>query len=436
ALNGLHAGAFYESRDPAVERAGLENAALRVTLEGNLRRETLLIGEIVPPAAGAKPDPENEVHFARIEDKSVVFTTAIPARLLNDLRNAQDRLRDKRILDFELRNVNALTLVAPGQPEIRLQGPEAATPARGNAAPAIPPTGDREGWQLITRSSAGQAPQTIAADAEIVQELLKKLQLLDATKFQSDAPSAADLENWGFNRPEREITLSLDTGGGPGGREPSSITLQLGSNPNEPGIAYARVTNAPFVYTVGSEVFEFTPSTPLYYRQRLLRWLSAGTRIVGIKLVDVAADRTVYERNAPANATDASPAPEEPEARRKAVTAILRQLSELKAKRFVAASFNPAHAEYNGTTPPWKFRVEATLALTGGTGSITTSTTTLFLTDRIGGTTMLAGTTDFGGVTFEVTQDLLDAIFALTYGEQHDPGPPPPEKPAEGTTKP
>lgn len=442
-LNGLRASTFFETQDPAIERAGLDNAAMRVTLEGNLRRETLLIGEAVPAAAGAKPDPENEIHFARIEDKTVVFTVSLPTKLLNDLRNAQDRLREKRILDFEPRNVNAITIVSPGQPEIRLQGAEpAAIRAAASAAPATPatpaPAAEHETWQLVTRSSAGQAPQTVAADAAVVQELLQKLQLLQATRFQSDAPSAADLENWGFNRPEREITLSLDTGGGPAGTGQSTVTLQFGANPNEPGVAYARLANAPFVYQVGSEAVDLAPRSPLYYRQRLIRELPAGAKIVGLKLVDQSTDRVVYERMAPANAADATPKPEDqdPEPRKKAVTTVLRELTTLKAKRFIAESFNADHADFNGTTVPWKFRLEATLALSASTGTATTSTMTVLLTDRLGGTVMLAGTSEFGGLTFEATQELLDAVFALTYGEQHDPGPPPPEKPATEPAKP
>ena len=48
----------------------------------------------------------------------------------------------------------------------------------------------------------------------------------------------------------------------------------------------------------------------------------------------------------------------------------------------------------------------------------------VLLTDRLGGTTLLAGTTEFGGIEFEVTQPMLDALFALTYAEKNDPGMP------------
>ena len=52
--------------------------------------------------------------------------------------------------------------------------------------------------------------------AGLVDKLLRRLQLLDvaaprpnASPFVSDAPSGAEIENLGFNRPERVITLQL-----------------------------------------------------------------------------------------------------------------------------------------------------------------------------------------------------------------------------------
>ncbi|MEX2043757.1 MAG: hypothetical protein WD941_00295, partial [Opitutus sp.] len=71
---------------------------------------------------------------------------------------------------------------------------------------------------------------------------------------------------------------------------------------------------------------------------------------------------------------------------------------------------------------PWRFRLEATVVLPGGTGADQTSTLTLFLSERAGGTQQLAGSREFDAV-FVLDQPLLDAIWALTYGPR-DPGPP------------
>jgi hypothetical protein len=409
ALNALLAKKFYEPADPKLEQAGLDAPALRVTLEGNARRETLLL---------ATPSPDGG-YFAKVEDKSAIFNVEVPTDLLERLRNAQETLRDKRILDFEARSVTAFSLVAPGQPELSLQRLEGATGSHS--------------WQLVSRSPLGQAPQTLPADSAIVQDLLQRLELFSARKFLSDAPSAADLENYGFNRPERELTLNLNTGGGPRGTEASTLMLQIGIKPDERATAYARVANAPFVYQVDPEVLEMTPVLARHFRQRLLRELPQGAHLTGLKLTEAATGTLVFEIANPVALTPESLAQLKlADQTRQALAAILAEMRALRAKRFVADGFNPDHAESGGASHPWKYRLDVTLALTGGAGPATNSTTTLFLTDRLGGTTQLAGTAEFDGVIFEITQELLDALFVVTYAEKHDPGAP--AKPADDAT--
>ena len=423
ALNGLTAQKFIETReaaDPAV--TGLAAPELRVTVEGNARRETLLLGLPVAEAApttraDGETIPRPTVFHAKIEDKTAVFTTPMPQKLLDDLRHAQEFLRDARILEFDPHTVTAITLTAPGLPELDLQ--------RLEAAPGT------ESWQLINRTPGGQAPQTLAADPALVADLLQKLELFSATKFLSDAPSAADLENYGFNRPEREITLTLSTGGGPHLSDPSSLTLQIGIKPEDRRVAYARLTNALYLYQIDPAILEFTPADPRQFRQRLLRELPEGARITGLSLTETGAAAPIYSRQLHEAETWEKILSPEPEVRQKALTALLAQLRALRAQRFIADSFNADHAESAGINQPWKYRLEVTMGLTGGNGATQTSSTVLMLTDRIGGTTQIAGTADpmFGvnGVTFTVTQEMLDALFTLTYAEQHDPGPPKPE---------
>jgi hypothetical protein len=439
--NVLTARSFLEPRDTDLERAGLNAPSLQVTLEGNARRETLLLGNttgVTVPREGAKePDVE---YFAKIEDKPVVFTTAVPADLLKVLRTAQESLRDPRVLDFDPSGVTSVTLVAPGQPELTLQKLE----------------GDNQGWQAVLRVS-GAAPQTTAADPEVVSTLLKKIAQLsaheprpNAPKFLSDAPSASDLENWGFNRPAREITLNLAPGAGGGPtREPTSLTLQIGVSPDKPGEAFARATNAPYVYQVLPDILDDTPVAARHYRNRILRELPEAARITSLKLTALPANTAVVSLSnataitpeslatatftpgdaAPAGGTTvATPIPEKA---RTVLVSLLAQLRTLRAKAFTAGTFVPDHAETATGPQPWKYQLEVVTSFAAGTAPAQNTTLTLLLTDRLGGTTMLAGTAEFGGVVFEVTQEMLDAIFALTYGTQQDPGLPAatPEKP-------
>ncbi|MDI1250840.1 MAG: DUF4340 domain-containing protein, partial [Lacunisphaera sp.] len=148
ALNSLNAKNFLDPANPLLQKSGLESPTLRVTLEGNARRETLLLGNpTTPAAAGNGAAPAEVEYFARIEDKSAVFTTTVPPPLLVVLGSAQETLRDPRVLDFEPGTVTALALTAPGSPELALQKLESSGPATtGNgAAPA------QEGWLAVAR---------------------------------------------------------------------------------------------------------------------------------------------------------------------------------------------------------------------------------------------------------------------------------------------
>ena len=439
ALNGLNAKKFLEPRDTDLERTGLNAPVLRVTLEGNARRETLLLGG--PAAAGE--------YFAKIEDKAVVFTIAVPAPLLDVLRTAQETLRDPHVLDFEPNTVKTLTIVAPGQPELTLQKLESAALLAGGPAPAdasakIPAPSDaqaKEGWQAVVRVG-GQAPLTAAADSAVVTEVLQKISLLAVRKFLSDAPSAVDLENYGFNRPERELTLGLNTGGGPRGGDPSTLTLQIGISPDKPGEAFARVTNAPYVYSILPDILDATPALARHYRQRVLRELPESARITGLTLTELPGNQVRWNAsNEVALTPESLAAVKLPDPVRVALGALLGQMRTLRAKRYTADSFSPDHADTASGPRPWKYRLETAVTFTGGSGVAQNSSTTLFLTDRLDGTTLLAGTTEFGGVEFEVTQEMLDALFALTYADKNDPGPPvvtptAPTKPAEAAPAP
>lgn len=421
ALTALQVSRFLEARDADPAKTGLASPQLRVTLDGNARRETLLLGNLVLPAPAAGTIGPVEV-YAKLEDKPAVFVTRLTAGqnpgnkeqmgLLDRLARAQETLRDRHILDFDFTDVTALTVASPDRPELTLQRLDA--------------TQATEAWQVVLRGATGQVPQTIPADTAIVQDFLQRLKLLSATQFLSDAPSAADLESFGFNRPDREITLNLRTGGGPTGNDASSATLQIGTKPAAPGVAYARVANAPYVYEIDTDLLEDVPVTALHFRQRVLRELPEGTHIVGLTLTDLSTNTVVTALNAapggeltPAGITAAEGAA----AKRPHLATLVAELRQLRAKRFVTDTFDPDRATYNGGNPAWRYRIDVALTLAGGNAQTVTSK--LYLTERLGGTTQLAGTEEFGGVTYEAPQELVDAIFALTYADKNDPGPPP-----------
>ncbi|HVU22759.1 MAG TPA: DUF4340 domain-containing protein [Opitutus sp.] len=402
-LDALRVHNFLVDNPPATLPS--EKPALRISLEGNNRRETLLLGDAVPPGAspagGAKAADTD--YYAQFEGRAVVFTVAIPADLRDVLDHAEDKLRETRVLyasgavDFDPNAVTAVTLSAPGQPPLTLQRLETGARSVEDVA-----------WQIVLRSDSGQGPQTLLADRAAVGRLLQQLAQLTATGFQTDAPRDADLEAFGFNRPEREITFTMP------GKDP--VTLQIGVSAQRDGPAYARVTTGSVsIYTINPDILREIPTAPRAWRQHLLRELPAGARITALKLTDLADNRVLVDTaiDAAGHPATGTPAPD-------AVETILGQLRTLRAEEFVLDHF-AERVTVAGEERPWRYQLEATITLTGGAGE-QTNTTTLFLTPRVGGDRQLAGSPEFNAV-FAVEQPLIDALFRLTEGPR-DPGAP------------
>ena len=418
ALTALRAERFLSDRDVPAEGTGLKGDApfLRITLEGDNRRETLLLGQ---PVAAEKAGAPETVRYAQLEDRTQLFTVAISNPLLDNLKNAQETLRETRILDFTPAAVTALTLRAPGQPALLLQRLEV-------------PAGSPPAWQ-IDRSSTPDTPP-MPAEANLVEQLLNRLADLRATApapgksgFVADAPDQDALEKLGFNLPEREITLTVTPGepaaapAAPALRTaPAPLTLQIALGAG--GSPSARVLGQTFVYAVPADTLNGLPVASRFYRSRLLRTLPEGAQITGLTLTAEGAPAAapVYAHTLAAGETWAQVLAAEPAGRRAALEQVLAQLRALRAKQFVTESFTDT-VTVGGSAQPWKYRLEATLTLTGGTGA-QTSTTTLLLSERNGGGTQFAGSREFG-VVFELEQPLLDALWTLTYGPR-DPGPP------------
>jgi hypothetical protein len=397
ALNNLRVKSFVTSSPPATLPS--DKPSLRVSLEGNNRRETLLLGEPLAAASPDAPAPAETEYYAQFEGRAALFTVAIPATLKSTLDTAQDKLRETRLLDFDPHAVTAITLEAPNQPALTLQRLETGAQS-----------GDAVAWQIVLRGDNTQGPQTRPADRDAVGRLLQQLSLLSAQTFASDAPREPDLETWGFNQPERSVTLTV-----PG--DPP-IQLQIGVTTPRSGLAYARLPSvSPSVYGVDPNILQQTVVEPRAWRARLLRELPAGARITAIKLSDLGQDKTLLDTTLDAEGRPAEPGPN-PEA----VQTLLAQLRTLHAREFVLDQFVD-RVNVGGDERPWRYRLDATITLTGGAGE-QTSTTTLFFTPRIGGAHQLAGSpgNEFNAV-FEIEQPFLDALWKLTEGAS-DPGPP------------
>jgi hypothetical protein len=382
-LDSLRVKSFVLQNPPAPTPSAAP--LLRVALEGNNRHETLYLGG---PAEG------DQAYYAQLEDRNAIFTVAIPKALMDTLRNAPDELRDRHVLDFDANAVTSIALSAPNQPELNLQRLEST--AAGQVA----------GWQIVRRGGGAPGPQTLPADAAAVQRLLDQLETLTALKFQSDAPTNADLEDWGFNRPEREIALTL------AGATNTQVTLQIGLPTGHENVAYARIAGSSSVYAVEPDILRETDAKPLAWRERLLSTLPASARITSLSLASAADGSVIYARKLADGETWDTALAGETAPRKAALETVLSQLRLLRAASFVQDGF-PEKVFAAGDVRPWRYRLDATVSLPGGAGAGQVNTMTLWFAERTGGAEQLAGSKDFGAV-FAIEQPLLDALWTLT----------------------
>ena len=242
--------------------------------------------------------------------------------------------------------------------------------------------------------------------------------------YLRDAPSDAEIENFGFNLPQREITLTLApvaavNGGLPA---PRRLTVQIGVSSLQGGTLQARVLGQSFIYAVAADTLNGLPVAPLFYRDRTVRTLPEGARIIGLKLVaNASPEQPLVNLSLAEGQTWDEALAAETDARRAALKTLLEGLTTLRAKQFVSDSFTPTTL-VAGQPTPWTYGLEATLALGGATDAPQKSVTTLQIAERSGGGAQLAGSAEFG-VVFSIEQTLLDALWLLTYGAR-DPGPP------------
>ena len=413
-LNALRAKSF-----PSAAPSPAAAPVLRITIEGNNRHETFFIGEPVTAAATAlsRPtEPRGEPaaspalitteYYAQLEGRNAIFTVAMSPQLLDALRNAQTALRETRILEFDASAVTKIELSSPMQPNQALLTLQRLEPPPGQAANVAPP------WQIVRRGDGAQGPQTLPADRGAVQRLLEQLSLLSAKTFKSDAPTGADLEEWGFNRPSREIALTLA-----GSTTP--LVLRIGTDANRSAF-YARVgtpTDAgTSIYQISPEIEQYLQLSPPAWRDRAVTEpLPATARINAFKLTDLESKQVLFETAVDATG-EPSTAPRDP----KAVKDVITALRALRAKEFVPGGF-AERITAAGDERPWRFQLDAAITLPGAAGAEQARTLTLFFTERLGGTQMFAGSKELDTV-FSLEQPLVDALWSLAYGSR-DPGP-------------
>jgi len=396
-LNALKVQEFIASDDGNLAQYGLQTPFMRVTLEGENKRQTILIGNQLESATG------DALYYAKMSENPTIFT--IPSLLFNILDNAQVSLRARRFVNFDPDSVSSIE-ISQGDTALSLQRLEVGE------------------WQIFRREEDNGRMTAHPADGKIIHGMMDKLLQLRALSFVTDAPSAADLENFGLTDPQRVIQVRTPD---------TSVKLIVGDL--APGSsnsiqAYAKLESEPYIYTINQAFLEHFPAFPLHYRNRTVHQQPADARLVSITVRDLDSDTIVYTaalNEVTPNWTQVAQANEADKRSRDHLLKLVDLAGTIEARDYLVDSFMP-QIQFGNRKITWKYTLDLQFALSGPAGE-TTWTTTLWLSDRLGGTRALAGSEEFK-VIFLQTQDFVESFYGLTFN-RFDPGPEPEPTPEE-----
>ena len=375
-----------ETSDPILQ--GLESPTMRVTLHGNKRRQTLLIGNKAPTTQ----DDEPPVYFARIEDNPTVFTVA--AEPFDKLREAEEALRERNFMNFDPAALTSINLSA-GDLQIRIQKLET-----GNS------------WQVI-ESNADTDIQPRHADPEVIEKLITDIKNLRAIDFEKNAPTATELDGLGFNTPRLTIKLTLGD---------SEITLLLAHPETEKEKLYARSDKAEYIYTVDRRsTLQTIPLNAAYYRKRTLETLPKAAKIQSIKLEDISSGEAIFNyTKGEEDILWLNTLKDLPEAELQATLELVETIRQFKVKTYLKDGYEDAYPLDNETTRPWLYRLSAEILLPGDETDRVDTRSYVF-TKRFSGSVQV-GASELHNVIFGIPQATIDALLVFTDDMQ-----PPPE---------
>lgn len=357
--------------DPAL--GGLLNPHMRVTLEGEGQSQTLLVGDET-----ALADDDTPLRFGKIEDASPIFLIA--PEVIDSLAEAQDRLRERRVIAFSTSQLNEIE-VSSETGSTLLQKLETGR------------------WEVI--ASKPDERVRFSADDRIVGRSIQQILDQQARQFVSDAPSESDLADFGLADPDKTIRIRSD-------REQS---LLLGKRFGE-NLVYAKFERAPFVYGFDDSILKVFPTDPLHYRDRRITSYPSGAQMRSFQLKDLASGKVFIDFEiADDGLTWSTEAVELDEVAKVAVAGLLKELRSFRVERFVNADTFDTFTHL-GDPIPWRFQLRARVDLPGGDGAQAKEVRYRF-TERLSGTEQGGKDAD-QGLVFYLSQNWIDSLALLT----------------------
>ncbi len=384
AINKLSGIRLLEFLSPDPVGQGLDSPSVRLTLEGNNRRETLLLGHRL------LEDSAQPLYYASLEGNPTVFT--VPSEPFVDLLKAQENLRDRYFVRISPEILNAIEITV-GSESVRLQRLE------------------RGGWQ-VPRNEPDGALANWPADPLLIDEMISSIHETRALRFVTDSPSTTDLVDFGLEDPQRKVRLLA--------QDQTSVLL-IGDLAGTKDTVYAKLTDHPSVYEIQSgRLLSLLQTRPLHYRLRLLAQQPSAAVIESVVLHDLEIGRDLFSLDLKADQEGQNGSiPEgvpnlgavEEEDREPALT-LLHYGREFSVNSYLKQVFTEGH-DLGEKRLPWRYLLRFGILLPGGAQAQKRSLSYYF-TERLGAGTQIGGSPEFE-VTFSLDQNLIDALFHFSF---------------------
>ena len=357
---------------------GLSDPFLRIALESGQSREALEVGD---PVNG----DDESLRWAKLESRDTVFELEID--YLSDLEAAQTQLRDRHIIEVDTAYATSISYDRDGQGSFDLQKLE---------------TGE---WDILTLDQE-QGIVREKGSSEAVEEALAWLATIQAiatdnsSGFVHDAPTAADLEDYGLEVPDFSISIAsnrtrdqseaLDS--------PQTETLLFGIRERtDRSIRYVKLKEKDFVYHVSNDTISLIADQAFEFRDRNLFDLPEGARVSKIAIGKLSSGQILF------NKSDS-----EPQFPRQ----LSKELESFRVKSYLQNAYT-SNVQIAGKRQPWAYSLNLTFVWTVADVEQSRDVE-LYLSELTGGPLLIGGSIE-NNTVFEFRQRFIDAFSGTVF---------------------
>jgi hypothetical protein len=373
-LLSLRINRFLLNKEGDIARAHLHSPKARVTLLGPSYRQTLRIGDVYN---------DLEEYEAKLDENDTAFT--IPKAIVDKILLSQELLRDRQFFKFKVLSVNSIVIEGKGS-KLSLQKLESGH------------------WTCRSAGVSTLQLDSDAVDAELINAALLRLKALRATTFLSDTPSELDLETFGLNEPQALISLDcLD----------AAKTLILGRYTEDGNYLYAKTADSSSVYEVPADVLSVFPPDLLYYHKRKLFELDKDAELKSLDIIKIGQERPLLSLNLQDSKEDLlALLPDYSNNQRRNLSDFIDLLKDFRVHSLISREFSETGLSFQGQTVDWSYLVR--LSSVSKELGKEEKTLSFYFSKRLGGNLQIGTSPDLQS-TFRLSQEMMDALFAVTF---------------------